>query len=244
MRCNKEAIMELGNIIFGQMLTDEAIEHIMTLEEIMELGNIIFGHSRGEYQIERGTGFEKALIRLFAAYAPNRDNSWREYGVEFVNDTFEVHPYYWGDCTCGWDFLDSGHLKLERLEHRPDCYQSDYHRTYESAGHNHNKQVELLRDVYKCFGWDTSSPDWWHGCAIRCSCDYHQRYESILDEYTQSFGCKGHKETCLLVRPNFIHKPSGYKIMWYKYPLRDSYANQKLSLKQFNKIINECISTI
>lgn len=61
----------------------------------MEIGNAIFGHSRGEWPIPRSTGFEHELIRLFEAYAPKRDKSWREYGVEFSNDVFEVHPYCW-----------------------------------------------------------------------------------------------------------------------------------------------------
>jgi len=44
--------------------------------------------------------------------------------------------------------------------------------------------------------------------------------------------------------PNFLHKPSGYEIRWYKYPLRDSYASQKLEIGDFNKILNECLSSI
>lgn len=44
--------------------------------------------------------------------------------------------------------------------------------------------------------------------------------------------------------PNFLHKPSGYEIRWYKYPLRDAYSSQKLEIGDFNRILNECLASI
>jgi len=70
------------------------------MEATMELGNMAFGNSRGEWPMPRHAGFEEELLRLFDAYAPNRNDNWREYGVEFENNTFWVSPYFWGDCTC------------------------------------------------------------------------------------------------------------------------------------------------
>ena len=66
----------------------------------MELGNMVFGNSRGEYPIPRGDGWEDELSRLFDSYADKRDTSWRDYGEEYENETFEVMRYYWGDCEC------------------------------------------------------------------------------------------------------------------------------------------------
>lgn len=43
---------------------------------------------------------------------------------------------------------------------------------------------------------------------------------------------------------NFIYKPTGYEIDWYKYPLRDSYANKKLTFKEFKEILNECKKSV
>lgn len=122
----------------------------------MELGNMLFGNSRGEFPIERSTGFETELDRLFDAYAPDRDTSWREYGVAFENNVFSVFPYYWGDCDC-----DEEHL-------------SD----------------------------------------------------------------------CKMIKPNFLFKPTGFSIDWYKYPLRDSYSNQKITLREFVTIIDACIESL
>lgn len=41
-------------------------------------------------------------------------------------------------------------------------------------------------------------------------------------------------------KPNFIFKPTGYEMRWYKYPLRDSYANQELTYKEFNAMLKKC----
>ena len=51
-----------------------------------------------------------------------------------------------------------------------------------------------------------------------------------------------HDEDCPVIQPNFLHKPSGLEIHWYKYALRDSYSNQKLA--NFAEIIDECIESI
>jgi len=126
----------------------------------MELGNMMFGNSRGEYPVERLDRYYYEFERLFNAYAPDRNNLWREYGVEFENDTFWVFPYYWGDCTCG------------------------------AEG----------------------------------------------DEYCTN--------ECLLVKPNFYHKPTGFKLSWYKYPLRDSYSNEPVTMKLLQTIIDDCIASL
>lgn len=47
-----------------------------------------------------------------------------------------------------------------------------------------------------------------------------------------------------LKKPNFLYKPTGFTIEWYKYPLRDAHANQDMSVGDFHKIINECIHSI
>ena len=44
--------------------------------------------------------------------------------------------------------------------------------------------------------------------------------------------------------PNFVYKPLKYQIRWYKFPFRDSYANQKISTYRFKKITDECIKSL
>ena len=42
------------------------------------------------------------------------------------------------------------------------------------------------------------------------------------------------------LKSNFIYFPTGYKLMWYKYPLRDAYSNQRLDFEQFDEILKKC----
>ena len=79
------------------------------------------------------------------------------------------------------------------------------------------------------------------GCAVHCTCDMQERYEKWLVKIGYS---NGHKDSCLLVRPNFWYKPEDFTIMWYKYPLRDSYSNKEISLKEFKAIIDKCIESV
>lgn len=41
-------------------------------------------------------------------------------------------------------------------------------------------------------------------------------------------------------RPNFKYFKSGYELRWYKYPLRDSYANKDLTYDQFDEMLTDC----
>lgn len=76
-------------------------------------------YAAGQFPINRG-GFERALIRLFDAYAPKRDKSWREYGVDIENDTFWIHVYRQSaECTCEVESRRKEWLKSNT--HTADC---------------------------------------------------------------------------------------------------------------------------
>jgi hypothetical protein len=40
--------------------------------------------------------------------------------------------------------------------------------------------------------------------------------------------------------PNFEHKRTGFKLAWYKYPLRSSYMNKDVSKEQLFWMLNDC----
>lgn len=95
----------------------------------------------------------------------------------------------------------------------------------QDKGSVHLESVEYSNDVFSIRNY------WWGDCTCGVPCDEEG---DPLEE---------HKETCLLVTPNFYHFKSGLKIMWYKYPLRDSYASRKFSGAELMEIINECIKS-
>ena len=43
---------------------------------------------------------------------------------------------------------------------------------------------------------------------------------------------------------HFWHKPSGFKMCWYKYPLRDPYCNMKITSEQFWDILRDCQNSL
>lgn len=42
---------------------------------------------------------------------------------------------------------------------------------------------------------------------------------------------------------NFWHKPSNYKMTWYKYPMRDAYANMEIDANQFVQVLKDCLNS-
>jgi hypothetical protein len=258
----------------------------------MEIGNLLFGNSRGRFHVERGVGFENELSRLFDAYSPDRDTSWREYGEEFENDTFAVFPYYWGDCTCGYERRwsvasdawekgnphadncyqielkaregkydrESGYAEIDRAafggDHslmsgfdnefkpvevdgvvvgqswvgaaRKDAAMDEWRKAYD-------KRQKFMEGLYRdlCAKYKQSK----FGCAVHCTCGRDKRYAEFL-------ATDQHDAQCPIVRPNFLYKPTGLIIDWYKYPLRDSYSNQPLELTALRGVIDACVASV
>jgi len=43
---------------------------------------------------------------------------------------------------------------------------------------------------------------------------------------------------------HFWHKPSGFKLSWYKYPLRGVEANMDITHEQFYAVLQDCMNSI
>ena len=43
---------------------------------------------------------------------------------------------------------------------------------------------------------------------------------------------------------HFWHKPTGFMIEWYKYPLRGAWCNRQISDNQFVDVLYDCINSI
>jgi len=207
----------------------------------MELGNAVFGNARGNYKVPR-VEWEKTLAPLFEAMEIGY------HGEDFENGTFKIMPYWWGGCTCGWAYIDNGHSKLTSLEHKEDCISHPIWELDESAiwcgDEGYKAFLKGLKPIYEEYGLNTGADDWWHGCMMQCTCDYDKRNKETLEEYAEDFGRMGHKPDCKLIAPNFLHKPSGYALSVYKYFCRDTYANQNISLDEFEAIVSDCIESL
>lgn len=45
-------------------------------------------------------------------------------------------------------------------------------------------------------------------------------------------------------KPNFIYKPTGFKMAWYKYPLRSCFANRGITFDEFEKMVGACVESL
>ncbi len=136
------------------------------------------------------------------------------YGAHWDNHAFTMRPYYWGDCDCGFEQLESAWC--ESAKHEKHCYQTDYKAiktNWLKEERKYNKQVEAICHKH---GIPYNKGI---GCAIHCTCGYDKNWKKFLKLNP------GHKETCSLMLPNFIHKASGFKVEWYKYIGRDMKAD-------------------
>jgi hypothetical protein len=43
---------------------------------------------------------------------------------------------------------------------------------------------------------------------------------------------------------NFVHKPSGLAVRWYKYAFRDSYMSKSVDRAGFREIVAECVASL
>jgi hypothetical protein len=95
--------------------------------------------------------------------------------------------------------------------------------------HNDKKAKELC----KKFGipWDNG-----RGSAVHCTCGFNEESMKWEDE-------NQHKEDCPMIRPNFLYKPTGFQVNWYKYIGR-SMEFEKTSKGRWEKILKECLKSI
>jgi hypothetical protein len=150
-------------------------------------------------------------------------------GWAFENDTFRMQPYYWGDCDCGYDQLEWKWSEEHR--HADDCYQTkrrkiiDEHGFEWVEGSPTGKLIEGL-----CVEMGLSYPE---SSAVHCTCSHRGEWEVWSAE-------NGHKDHCSLLQPNFLFKPTSFRLDWYKYPLRDSYSSELLTAAMIDEMFAEC----
>lgn len=215
----------------------------------MELGNMCFGNSRGEYPVDRDMQDEWYSYMQEMGFDSYGWHDLSDDSGAFQNDVFWIKPYFWGDCECGFDGRDYEWSRTNA--HAETCYQSELKRAKVEAGGivegefgwvaspegiNYEQWNAIEREIYNRLcakhGLDPN-----FGCAAHCTCSHN-------DDYAAWREANSHADDCPIVLPNFWHKPSGFKLEWYKYPLRDSYSNQPLTRKLMRSMFADCIASM
>lgn len=152
------------------------------------------------------------------------------YGAHWDNDVFTMRTYYWGDCDCGADEREAEWSKVHK--HADDCYRhkvaadllaaggtrSDFSDTYierpDSISYTDWGKIEDEARKRWCRHFGLSFPQ---GCAVHCTCGHDKLYAAWAKD-------NGHRPTCALELPNFLHKRTGMEVRWYKWIGRDMEA--------------------
>lgn len=159
------------------------------------------------------------------------------YGCDFETPVFRMFPYYWGDCTCG--YTEKEEAWSEANKHTAACYRTGYRAI----------QVEMEREKGGWSSFDTQFKkraealckehgipwkEGW-GSAVHCDCGFDQLWKAWVRN-------NWHSEDCPTARPNFLHKPSGATVNWYKYIGRGMEVQAPAGF-DWRACIQECIAS-
>lgn len=228
----------------------------------MELGNMIFGCSRGEFEVDRA--WQDILCYLFSEAGldcrgyPETNTPVKGWdGEKFESDTFIVRPYNWSaECTCGFDdeleewwennphskncysVVKEGH-KRKLLEPYKDVVEDDdgYISFFSLKDDKLRKRLEREHKEFVDNLCKERGLNPLYGREVHCDC-------GVVDRFNKTFKDRDHKKDCEFVLPNFYHKPTGFSLQWYKYPLRDSYKNQDINYEGFKAIVKDCLISV
>lgn len=195
------------------------------------------------------------------------------YGQDFENDTFVMFPYWWNDCTCGFDERVADWFAAH--PHGAECYQAqlaalrairDYtgprrndaaligQGTAVNIGGGMTARVyapradtaveravrEAARSEYDraqealCKSMGLPHPE---GCECHCTCPRESASQVWL-------AANDHAADCKSTRPNFLHKPSGLAVHWYKYIGRQMSADREIDVITWEAVMAGCLASL
>lgn len=158
------------------------------------------------------------------------------YGCDHVSDVFEMHPFYWGDCECGFDGREWDWCNTH--DHEDHCYQKEIRRRgySDDFGGDYKSRERRNREATDAVCAEMGL-DPVYGSAVHCTCAYRPAWEAWRSE-------NDHDPSCGIVAPNFKHFPSGFEVRWYKYIGRDMEFVNEPSSREWRRILDECLESI
>jgi hypothetical protein len=95
-------------------------------------------------------------------------------------------------------------------------------------------ETKAAKDLCRLMGikWNNG-----RGSLVHCTCSHDSNYSDWRSS-------NDHHPACSATRPNFLVKKTGFWMTWYKYPLRDAYASEKVSVSGLRAIVRDCISSL
>ena len=157
----------------------------------------------------------------------------------------DYRPYYWGECTCGFEEEDGGwHTAWESEHcHTETCFYNRYRNEKKAycplfgtpSKGNFGLRHEHMTEWAKANG--LPGAPW--GMAVYCDCGYDELY---AQEYGKRRETHNHAPDCPIVLPNFEF--GEVEIRWYKHPGRGQSCNVKWDERQWRVWFDECMKAI
>lgn len=148
----------------------------------------------------------------------------------FINEVFEMRAYFWGECDCLYSERELL-WEAENPEHATGCYQLDIEDAWE-LGIADQLRAEILEAA--CAKHGLSYPQ---GAMIHCTCGYQEKFRKFQ-------ASNKHGEDCLVDKPNFLHKATGFECYWCKHSRRGGCQNQEIAPRSLAELIHECICSV
>lgn len=197
------------------------------------------------FKIERESGYEEILDTLVTRIT-GIEHFKHHTGCSFVNDTFEIHPYYFGQCLCS--FGKKYGAFLEKNPHKNDCFTSELlilnkaFKSHPLYTNNNKLKAERANEERKlCIAHKIDYKDGKNLNEI-CNCGVMEKFSTLNHK---------HEDGCPILRPNFWfkdspieHKNECFKIFWYKTYFRDAYCTKELKLEEFREVIGICLGSV
>jgi len=206
-----------------------------------EMGQALFGNATGSFDLGAAEGLVANELYALSETLGKRDpkaqshgalgGEWG-YGQDFANETFEMHPYWWGDCDCGYDELESAWS--EAHQHKPDCFNTRYHAERErlrAAGTDWPESDSHMTVWAKSNGF----PEAPYGEAVFCDCGHDALWQDWASQH-------GHEPTCSEARPNF--RCGDVEVRWYKYIGRGMSMNREVARTEWREIFSRCAGSL
>jgi hypothetical protein len=120
-------------------------------------------------------------------------------------------------------------VRIITMEPRRDGTMEAWRKASDARQKEHAK---LTRELYLERGIKPSDYQW------HCTCGVDKKAEAY-------FASESHYPTCALELPNFLHKPSGMEVRWYKYIGRSmEVKNVPKDIAALNAIFSECLASV
>jgi len=163
---------------------------------------------------------------------------WAEGDDDISIAGVEVRPYWWGDCTCGYDKLeaewDANH------PHSPDCFHIRYMAEEEAQEKQWHKQG--VSDAWDAvfshmihWSWENGYKDAPYGMAAYCDCPRSEEWRKWASTHW-------HSPDCELAKPNF--KFGEAEIRWYKHVGRGMSTNVDWDEAKWREWFADCFMAI